>query len=183
MLVAVVIVGALLFLFLQLRGVSKTDKTPIVPQPVASKSEAPSNKTNSPSPVQKTVVQEQQPAVPLPSSFNYAGPIRIFFDFNRSNVNKNVYCIFDLIQSSLVKNAAGRIKIRVEGNADSIGPSWYNVILSQRRAERVIDSLSRRLAIPRDRFEIVANGSTKPVSPNSTSEGRSNNRRVEVSVF
>ncbi|HEY9166120.1 MAG TPA: OmpA family protein [Candidatus Kryptonia bacterium] len=134
-------------------------------------------------PVQKTVAQEQHPAVPLPSSFNHVGPIRIFFDFNRSNVNKNVYCIFDLIQASLGKNAAGRIKIRVEGNADSIGPSWYNMILSQKRAERVIDSLSRRLAIPRDRFEIVANGSTKPVSPNSTSEGRSNNRRVEVSVF
>ena len=110
-------------------------------------------------------------------------PIKIFFDFNRFAINKNAYCIFDKIVETVRQQGSKNLKIVVEGNADSIGPSWYNVTLSKMRAARVADSLSTRLRIPLNSIELVANGSNKPVATNETRDGRAENRRTEVVLY
>ncbi|MGC8594528.1 MAG: OmpA family protein [Candidatus Kryptoniota bacterium] len=112
-----------------------------------------------------------------------AAPLRIFFDFNRAGINKNVYCIFDRIEKTVKSKGLRRVEITVEGNADSTGPQWYNLILSRRRAERVADSLKMRLGIPSSSIKIVANGSSKPINSNLTRAGRADNRRVEVLIY
>jgi len=64
-----------------------------------------------------------------------------------------------------------------EGHTDSMGDDAYNLGLSERRAQAVVDYLSTK-GLTRDRFKIVAHGETQPVADNGTEEGRAQNRRV-----
>ena len=175
-LVAVLVIGALLLLFLKVRAsvnsgklvaVAQVQTTPVIPDP--------KSKTNQPS----KIAADQQLASPRTA----IEPIKIFFDFNRASINKNVYCIFDRIAGTIRELGEQNVRIMIEGNADSIGPASYNFVLSRMRAARVADSLSKRLGIPLDHIELAANGSTKPRASNITSAGRAENRRTEVHIF
>jgi len=183
-LVAILIVGALLLLFIRVRA--SINKSSISVQPPhqsparvqIQQTQTPENRI-APKPKEEESTAPPEANLPVPSG----EPIRIFFDFNRSNINKNVYCIFDRISEKVRRIGGQNFRIMVEGNADSIGPSWYNVDLSRTRAVRVADSLSRRLGIPLRNIQLVANGSTKPATSNGTREGRAENRRTEVHIF
>jgi outer membrane protein OmpA-like peptidoglycan-associated protein len=72
-------------------------------------------------------------------------------------------------------------KLTVEGYTDSQGPSGYNQDLSQRRADAVRSFLISR-GYPGDLIQAHGFGKDRPVSDNSTAEGRANNRRVEIIV-
>jgi outer membrane protein OmpA-like peptidoglycan-associated protein len=67
----------------------------------------------------------------------------------------------------------------VEGYADSQGNDAYNLDLSQRRADTVRSYLVRQ-GYPADRVLAEGMGEQRPIADNATSEGRANNRRVEI---
>ena len=54
--------------------------------------------------------------------------------------------------------------------------------LSGKRADAVARFMNRNAGIPLDRFEIIACGSGQPIATNTTEEGRSANRRVDIYV-
>jgi len=58
-------------------------------------------------------------------------------------------------------------------------PDEYNLALSQRRANAVRDHLVRR-GYPAARLHGKGMGEGRPIANNATSEGRANNRRVEI---
>jgi outer membrane protein OmpA-like peptidoglycan-associated protein len=71
--------------------------------------------------------------------------------------------------------------VEVLGYADGRGGSMYNRKLSERRANAVIDYLVRTHNLPMHRVvQPFGWGADKPVADNTTSEGRSKNRRVEI---
>ncbi|HEY6723254.1 MAG TPA: OmpA family protein [Polyangiaceae bacterium] len=72
-------------------------------------------------------------------------------------------------------------KIVVEGHTDSQGSAAYNQDLSQRRAQVVRDYLVTR-GIASDRITAQGFGPTRSVADNTSTEGRANNRRVEIIV-
>ena len=72
-------------------------------------------------------------------------------------------------------------KIVVEGHTDSQGSASNNQDLSQRRAQAVRDYLVTR-GIATDRITAQGFGSTRSVADNTSTEGRANNRRVEIVV-
>lgn len=72
-------------------------------------------------------------------------------------------------------------KMVVEGHTDSQGKMTYNQALSERRAQSVRDYLVTR-GIASDRVSSRGFGSTHSISDNASSEGRANNRRVEIIV-
>jgi outer membrane protein OmpA-like peptidoglycan-associated protein len=72
-------------------------------------------------------------------------------------------------------------KMVVEGYTDSQGSAGYNQELSQRRAQAVRDYLVTR-GIADDRITAKGFGPERPVADNASSEGRANNRRVEIVV-
>ncbi|HYY16281.1 MAG TPA: OmpA family protein, partial [Gammaproteobacteria bacterium] len=57
----------------------------------------------------------------------------------------------------------------------------YNLKLSQRRAEAVVNYLVGQ-GIEASRLEPVGYGESEPVASNATPEGRYRNRRVELEV-
>lgn len=71
--------------------------------------------------------------------------------------------------------------IVVEGHTDGQGAAAYNQTLSQNRAQAVRDYLVMR-GIASDRVTAQGFGPTRAIAENTSSEGRANNRRVEIVV-
>lgn len=67
----------------------------------------------------------------------------------------------------------------LKGHADSTGTDAYNLNLSQRRAEAVRNGLIAQGVAP-NRIETLSYGESLPVADNSSTGGRSLNRRVQI---
>jgi outer membrane protein OmpA-like peptidoglycan-associated protein len=72
--------------------------------------------------------------------------------------------------------------ILIEGHTDSTGTLAHNQKLSEQRAAAV-SSFTASLGVASTRVTTVGYGPTQPVAPNSTVEGRRQNRRVEVAIM
>ena len=73
--------------------------------------------------------------------------------------------------------------LEVTGGTDSTGPADYNYDLSQRRANAVVQYLATKYSVPARRFYLIGIGKDKEVAPNTTAEGRKQNRRVEIRLL
>jgi len=69
----------------------------------------------------------------------------------------------------------------VEGHTDSQGTDAYNQGLSQRRADAVRDYLVQR-GFPANQIQSRGRGEGSPIANNASTEGRANNRRVEIVI-
>jgi outer membrane protein OmpA-like peptidoglycan-associated protein len=73
------------------------------------------------------------------------------------------------------------LKLAVEGNTDSVGTEAYNQELSEHRAQGVRSYLTQQ-GVPESSTSATGFGKTRPIASNDTSEGRQQNRRVELVV-
>ena len=73
------------------------------------------------------------------------------------------------------------LKLQVEGYTDSVGGDDYNQKLSENRAGAVKDFLVSQ-GVPINNITAAGYGKNKPVADNSTSQGRAQNRRVNLVV-
>jgi outer membrane protein OmpA-like peptidoglycan-associated protein len=77
---------------------------------------------------------------------------------------------------------AGGAAVELHGHTDAVGSSDANRALSEARAfalKRWLETRSSQ-TFPTGRVRIFAHGQDNPVAPNTTAEGRAQNRRVEV---
>jgi len=72
------------------------------------------------------------------------------------------------------------LKLAIEGHTDNVGQPAANKTLSEKRAAAVKQYLVGTFGIDAGRLTTAGYGDTKPVGPNTTPEGRQNNRRVEL---
>jgi OOP family OmpA-OmpF porin len=72
------------------------------------------------------------------------------------------------------------LKLTIEGHTDNVGGDAANQTLSEKRAAAVKQYLVSTYSIDPARLTTKGFGASQPVSPNSTPEGRQNNRRVEL---
>ena len=72
------------------------------------------------------------------------------------------------------------LKLRIEGHTDNVGAKDANRSLSDKRAAAVRQVLIADYHVDGGRLNSKGFGDTKPAGPNTTAEGRSNNRRVEL---
>jgi OmpA-OmpF porin, OOP family len=73
--------------------------------------------------------------------------------------------------------------LEVTGGTDSVGSAAYNYDLSNRRADAVVQYLAAKYGVAPHRFYLIGIGKDKEVAPNTTAEGRKQNRRVEVQLL
>ncbi len=83
----------------------------------------------------------------------------------------------------LAKNK--EIAVLIEGHTDNVpyggsGNIANNWDLSTKRATAIVGILTANLGIPKDNLTAAGRGEYAPVETNSTSQGRSKNRRIEV---
>lgn len=72
------------------------------------------------------------------------------------------------------------LSLVIEGHTDDVGDDASNLDLSQRRAAAVREFLIANYQIDGARLEAKGFGESQPAAPNTTPEGRQNNRRVEL---
>lgn len=108
----------------------------------------------------------------------YMDNAKIYFEFDKYDIPpseisklKGIAAIYDRIKNNYT--------MRVAGHTDSIGNLEYNMDLSRKRNQSVIDAFQklRTIDIP---IEITEDAFLKPEAKNDTDEGRMKNRRVEI---
>ena len=72
--------------------------------------------------------------------------------------------------------------LMIVGHTDSMGADAYNQGLSERRARAAKNFLVAQ-GITADRVQIAGRGETEPIADNASTDGRSQNRRVEVAIY
>ncbi len=102
----------------------------------------------------------------------------IYFDINKADIKPESEEAIEGIAEFLRKNE--EINLYVIGHTDNTGTLDFNMELSQRRAEAVVDALVSEYNIDKMRLQPVGIGPLSPISTNRTDEGRSKNRRVEL---
>ncbi len=87
--------------------------------------------------------------------------------------------VLDRVVIAIKSCATGRIVI--EGHADATGTADGDQVLSDERAQAVVNYLTRA-GIGGKRFTAIGYGRTKPIAANDTEENRAKNRRIEFVV-
>ena len=107
---------------------------------------------------------------------------KVYFRTNRARIQRRSYPL--LLNVASVLNAHPEIQhVRVEGHTDARGRREYNVELSQRRAEAVVEFLVERGEVAAERLEARGFGPDRPIVENaSTREEHAQNRRVEFNI-
>ena len=85
----------------------------------------------------------------------------------------------DLNEVADIMKAHKEVSVTVEGHADAQGNDAYNMKLSEKRSDYVINYLVKK-GIEKSRLIKAFYGETKPVGDNNTEDGRAKNRRVEI---
>ncbi len=107
-------------------------------------------------------------------------PSNITFAVDRSDVNPNF--VETLGSVGLVLKEYKSTMIEVAGHTDSTGSDAYNQDLSQRRANAVSNILIAR-GVESVRIDSVGYGEMRPIASNSSTAGRQQNRRVELTLL
>lgn len=102
----------------------------------------------------------------------------IFFDTNSSSVREDSDATLKEIAKLFQQQPD--LNLLVVGHTDNAGAFEYNMNLSQNRAQSVVDELSKKYGISKERLIPVGVSYASPVSSNSTPEGQALNRRVEL---
>lgn len=103
------------------------------------------------------------------------------FAFGKDTLNKEAMEALDRLAAG--KANMRRFVVAVEGFTDRVGSVEYNNVLSQRRANAVVNYLVTKHDIPLYRVYMVGLGSQKPADEGRTRQARSKNRRVEVKIY
>lgn len=104
----------------------------------------------------------------------------ILFEFDKAVITKESLPIVDEIVVTMLNNP--EVKLEISGHTCDMGSDSYNLKLSKRRAQAVVDYLiSKGVAAQRLTFEGF--GETKPLNSNANIAERQQNRRVEVKVI
>jgi OmpA-OmpF porin, OOP family len=114
-------------------------------------------------------------------SYKPLGNVSVTFGFDKAVLTKDSKDQLDTFAQQL--GSAKSYILAVTGGTDSIGSADYNYGLSQRRADAVVQYLATKYNVPARRFYLIGIGKDKEVAPNTTAEGRKQNRRVEIQLL
>lgn len=100
------------------------------------------------------------------------------FEVGKAEIQPDYYDNLNEVVSILRQNP--EIDVEIQGHTDSQGAAEMNKQLSERRAAAVRDYLVEQ-GVDADRLAYKGYGETEPVASNDTAQGRTENRRVEIS--
>ena len=104
------------------------------------------------------------------------------FTFGKADLPEAGKAQIDELVSRIMADPKGAY-FEIEGHTDNVGDAAYNEKLGMERAEAVKMYLYEKHQIPLHRISTVSYGEDKPVAPNTTRDGRAQNRRVVIRVL
>ncbi len=112
---------------------------------------------------------------PIPIKEKVSIELSVEFEFDRADV-KSVYGGHIQKVANFLK-AYPKTMAEIAGHTDSKGSEQYNLKLSQKRAEQVVEHMVSQ-GIDAKRLKAVGHGESIPIADNATEAGRQKNRRV-----
>ena len=106
---------------------------------------------------------------------------KVFFDYNPATIQAVSYELLDQVANTLKANP-DILLVEVAGHTDSDGNDNFNLELSQRRVEAVLQYLVARGVAP-ERLVAKGYGESRPVANNRSPDGKAKNRRVEFQIL
>ena len=103
----------------------------------------------------------------------------VFFDTKKTELKPESITELDNVVKLMNENP--KIKILISGYTDNVGKPTDNLLLSKGRAVAVVNYLLGK-GIKNERLSFKGMGETNPVANNKTEEGRSLNRKTELSI-
>jgi outer membrane protein OmpA-like peptidoglycan-associated protein len=104
----------------------------------------------------------------------------LLFDFDSDAIKAAAAENLRNLSSSLAKYP--KTDLLIVGHTDSVGSDSYNQQLSERRAQTTANYLASQ-GVERARLRTSGRGELEPVELNSSDDGRTKNRRVEVAIY
>ncbi len=104
----------------------------------------------------------------------------ILFNSGKATLKPSSFAELDKLATLLTENSD--IKIEVSGHTDNVGSAAVNKKISKARALTVRNYLVSKGVIE-ERLTYVGYGLDQPIANNNTTEGRAQNRRVEIKVI
>jgi len=105
---------------------------------------------------------------------------QVLFDFNKAVLKPAAITQLAPVLQALKEQPS--LRVLVVGHTDSVGSDAYNMGLSQRRAQAVVDYLIKNSPTARENLTIEWKGKREPIASNDTAEGRAQNRRTEITL-
>jgi outer membrane protein OmpA-like peptidoglycan-associated protein len=106
-------------------------------------------------------------------------PSSITFASNSADLNAQFFNALEGV--TLVLKEYEKTVVEVAGHTDSTGSDQLNQSLSERRAQAVANYLATH-GVKSQRLITIGAGETHPVASNDTEQGKSANRRVELTI-
>jgi len=103
----------------------------------------------------------------------------ILFDEGKATIKASAEQNLKQIAASIEQRYKGA-DVRVYGYTDAVGSAGYNKELAEQRASAVKEWLTANGNIAGEKVSLQPVGEERPVASNATSEGREQNRRVEI---
>jgi outer membrane protein OmpA-like peptidoglycan-associated protein len=107
-------------------------------------------------------------------------PGSVLFSSGRYELTAEAQRKLTMVAETLAPQASTH-DILVEGHTDSQGTPTSNQVLSESRARAVMDFLVSR-GVPPQAITSVGIGQARPIADNASTDGRANNRRVEIII-
>ncbi|MDO3644102.1 OmpA family protein [Mucilaginibacter sp. L3T2-6] len=104
----------------------------------------------------------------------------IFFDTNKFDLKPESITELQQLVDFLTLNPT--LHIEISGHTDDVGNDALNQTLSENRAKAVYQYLIAN-KIAADRLVYMGYGKTQPIAPNTTDDGRKQNRRTEFKII
>ena len=110
----------------------------------------------------------------------YRSDKNVEFSFDNYSITPSYKYFLDSLKEfiELHKN----VSVIIEGHTDNIGTEQYNMALSQRRANSVLNYLIEK-GIDKKILTAVGVGEVRPIASNSSPMGRALNRRTEIYII
>ena len=102
------------------------------------------------------------------------------FEFDKDRITTASYPILDRLVE--IMNKYPFIKVEIAAHTDNMGSFEYNMNLSRRRVQSMVDYLAGK-GISEHRIIGKGYGESRPIATNNTEKGRAMNRRVEFIVI
>jgi outer membrane protein OmpA-like peptidoglycan-associated protein len=108
----------------------------------------------------------------------------VLFDFDKAVVKPEAEPVLRQAAATIKSRTTPRLRsIDINGYADSSGAAAYNEKLSERRAQAVADWFTSRSLLPAHLLKTQGFGEANPRVPNTNSQNRAKNRRVEIVMW
>jgi outer membrane protein OmpA-like peptidoglycan-associated protein len=104
------------------------------------------------------------------------------FKFNKVELPAEAKARLDEMVKGIIADPKGAY-FEIEGYTDGVGTKAVNDRIGLERAEAVKRYLYEQHQIPLHRMSVISYGEDNPTAPNTTKEGRAQNRRIVIKVL